>query len=327
MRDAARVAGVQLPSIAVIIPCWNAREWIATAVNSVLDQNYPRMEILVVDDGSTDGSLDVVRSFGDKVRRLVLPNGGACAARNRGVRETNSDFVLFLDADDFLLGDFLLGLGKVAGSESVDLVVGKLAGERDGTLQDIGPHLGDRGHAAAVAVLTSGLFQTGQALWSRRFLVSIGLWDETLLAAQDTEIGFRAAAAATGRVRFACSTEGRTVWRLHHGQNRVSQQADQRSLASRLQAYDLIRSHLGEGADAHVRSRFAIEAYRLAARAYRSGFEAVGDGAFEVYRQMGGRRHVGNWSHRLIASLVGLRAKEALARTVRGARATAGSRR
>ena len=73
------------PSISVIIPCWNAEKWIARAIQSVLDQDYPNKEIIVIDDGSTDGSLEIIKSFGDKIRWETGPNRGACAARNTGL--------------------------------------------------------------------------------------------------------------------------------------------------------------------------------------------------------------------------------------------------
>ena len=90
------------PSVAVIIPCWNAERWVACAIQSALDQDYPSLEVVVVDDGSTDNSLEVIKSFGNRVRWESEPNRGAPAARNRGLELSNAEFVLFLDADDWL---------------------------------------------------------------------------------------------------------------------------------------------------------------------------------------------------------------------------------
>jgi glycosyltransferase involved in cell wall biosynthesis len=73
-----------LPNISVVIPCWNAEKWVGRAIQSVLDQNYPELELIVIDHGSTDRSLAVVKSFGDRVCWQSGPNRGACAARNRG---------------------------------------------------------------------------------------------------------------------------------------------------------------------------------------------------------------------------------------------------
>ena len=83
-----------------IIPVFNAEDYIARAIRSVLEQTMPAEEILVVDDGSTDNSAHVVSQFGSKVRYLYQINAGASAARNLAIREARSEWVAFLDADD-----------------------------------------------------------------------------------------------------------------------------------------------------------------------------------------------------------------------------------
>ncbi len=95
-------SGVQPLLVSIIIPCWNAEDCVGEAIESALAQTYPAVEVVVVDDGSTDGSLDVVKSFGKRVRWKTGPNGGGCAARNRGLEMAKGDLVQFLDADDIL---------------------------------------------------------------------------------------------------------------------------------------------------------------------------------------------------------------------------------
>jgi 1,2-diacylglycerol 3-alpha-glucosyltransferase len=91
-----------LPQISVVIPCHNAASTVARAVASTADGGVD-VEVVVVDDGSIDGTSDVVRSLADpRVRLVVQPNGGVCAARNAGARRATSPFLVFLDADDEL---------------------------------------------------------------------------------------------------------------------------------------------------------------------------------------------------------------------------------
>jgi glycosyltransferase involved in cell wall biosynthesis len=87
-------------SVSVVIPAFNYGRFITEAISSVLDQTHPPSEIIVVDDGSTDETAAVVRAFGDRVRYIRQDNQGVCAARNRGVSESASELVSFLDADD-----------------------------------------------------------------------------------------------------------------------------------------------------------------------------------------------------------------------------------
>lgn len=86
--------------VSVIIPVYNCKRFVAEAVQSVLDQDYPNKEIIVVDDGSTDGTLEVLRGFGDAIRLIAQKNAGPPVARNNGLHEARGDYVAFLDADD-----------------------------------------------------------------------------------------------------------------------------------------------------------------------------------------------------------------------------------
>ncbi len=88
--------------ITIIIPCHNAEATVAAAINSALSQTYGAIEVLVVDDGSTDGSLDVIRGFGEKVRCVTGPKHGAPSARNQGLEMAKGAYIQFLDADDTL---------------------------------------------------------------------------------------------------------------------------------------------------------------------------------------------------------------------------------
>jgi glycosyltransferase involved in cell wall biosynthesis len=89
------------PRVSVVIPCYNSGRFLREAIESVLRQSYPAAEIVVVNDGSTDDTAAVARSF-ERVRYIEQPNQGAPASRNAGIRASTGDFLVCLDADDRL---------------------------------------------------------------------------------------------------------------------------------------------------------------------------------------------------------------------------------
>jgi len=93
-----------MATVSVIIPTYNRADLLAQAINSVLAQAYPQVEIIVADDGSTDDTAAVVAAYGDRVRYLALPHSGLPAAtRNAGIRAATGDLLAFLDSDDLFL--------------------------------------------------------------------------------------------------------------------------------------------------------------------------------------------------------------------------------
>jgi glycosyltransferase involved in cell wall biosynthesis len=88
------------PRVSIIIPTYNREHTVRAAVQSALEQTYRDTEIIVVDDGSNDGTEQVLRSFGSRIRVIQQANAGASAARNRGLAEARGDMVAFLDSDD-----------------------------------------------------------------------------------------------------------------------------------------------------------------------------------------------------------------------------------
>ncbi len=86
--------------VSVIIPTYNRARTIERAVNSVLAQTWKEVEVIVVDDGSTDQTSEVLKVYGDKIRVIHQQNGGASAARNTGIKAATGEIISFLDSDD-----------------------------------------------------------------------------------------------------------------------------------------------------------------------------------------------------------------------------------
>ncbi len=94
------------PLVSIIIPLYNSESYIAETISSAIDQTWSNKEIIVIDDGSTDRSLEIAKRFESaNVKVLSQKNSGASAARNKGLSESKGDFIQFLDADDLLMPD------------------------------------------------------------------------------------------------------------------------------------------------------------------------------------------------------------------------------
>lgn len=98
--DGLQNGGCQAPLVSVIIPCYNGRQFVAQAIESAFEQGYSNVEVLVVDDGSTDGSTQIALRY--PVRLLEQEHQGVSAARNLGIRASLGEYLVFLDSDDRL---------------------------------------------------------------------------------------------------------------------------------------------------------------------------------------------------------------------------------
>jgi len=108
----ADAPSARAPRFSAVIPAYNREATVERAVESALAQTHPADEILVVDDGSVDATAERVARFGDRVRYVFQENAGASAARNHGVRLARSEWIAFLDSDDFWRPEHLDRLGE-----------------------------------------------------------------------------------------------------------------------------------------------------------------------------------------------------------------------
>ena len=115
------------PLVSILIPCFNAEQWIAQAIQSALDQTWPKKEIIVVDDGSTDRSLEIVRQFDSRIRWETGPNRGGNVARNRLLELAKGEWLQYLDADDYLLPDKITQeIDHIQRHPEVDILFGQI---------------------------------------------------------------------------------------------------------------------------------------------------------------------------------------------------------
>jgi cellulose synthase/poly-beta-1,6-N-acetylglucosamine synthase-like glycosyltransferase len=181
--------------ITIGIPVFNCETWVATAIQSALEQTWPDKEIIIVDDGSTDGSADICKSFGSRILFVQQPNRGGNAARNHVCKLSSGDWVQFLDADDYLKPD------KVRSQIAACSELAKVDVLCSATVYESWVNGQRAGEAADSLVencdwfklwFTWSMPQTGACLWRKEALKEIGGWNEQVRCNQDYELYLRA---------------------------------------------------------------------------------------------------------------------------------------
>jgi glycosyltransferase involved in cell wall biosynthesis len=185
------------PQVAVIVPCYNVASCLARALNSVFAQTYTDLRVYAVDDGSADGTLKALESYGMRCCIASQPHAGAAAARNRAIRMSDAPYIAFLDADDEWLPRKLeRQIALMEQDNELGLVCSLCAvrGPQDHTYPLF--KLPDAtGPGKLFAQLASDCFvTTPTVLVRRRCLEDVGLFQESLVVSEDFNLWLRIAA-------------------------------------------------------------------------------------------------------------------------------------
>ncbi len=178
------------PLISILIPCYNAEQWVGKAIKSALGQTWPEKEVVVVDDGSIDTSSGIIRGFGDQIRWETGPNRGGNVARNRLLELARGDWVQFLDADDYLKPEKIaFQLKEASGGMAADVIYSRVLIDEDSNLK--ASQL-NREFDIYSQWIAWHLPQTGGCLWRRSALEEIGGWNQAIPCCQEHELYLRA---------------------------------------------------------------------------------------------------------------------------------------
>jgi glycosyltransferase involved in cell wall biosynthesis len=182
-----------ITAMSVVIPSYQRAHVLGRAISSVLQQTFRDFELLVVDDGSTDGTAAVVGAFDDeRLKRITVPHRGRSQARNEGIARTNGHWVVFLDSDDEVGPMWLEELHNAIHDESVAVVCcgARIADHEDAQTGHImmprclGPAYTDR----------IGLFRAGTFAVRRDVLSAVGGYEGSLAFAENSELALRVTA-------------------------------------------------------------------------------------------------------------------------------------
>ncbi|MDQ3652577.1 MAG: glycosyltransferase [Acidobacteriota bacterium] len=208
------------PAISVVIPTFNRATLALQTVQSVFAQTFSHYEVIVVDDGSTDNTKEMLASFGGATnfRYHYQPNSGRSSARNQGFTLAQGDFILFLDSDDLLFPDALAQLYAAAQSSAAGMIVGQVqfANEQLEKLWLLKPSQVTcrEGGLTYPSLITGRYFLLpGAVLLRRECLQKVGGFDRTLEPCEDYDFYLRVALAC----ELTCIEGKVLLYRMHGG--------------------------------------------------------------------------------------------------------------
>lgn len=205
------------PRVSVVVPCYNAERYLASALDSALAQEGVALELLVADDGSSDGTSDLLARYGDRVHVLHQDHRGPSAARNACLRAARGEYLALLDADDrFRPGKLARQAAVLDARPDVGLVyTGWRVIDADGAVL---PHQGWSREDGDVRrrLLLGNLAHPVAVMLRRAPVLDAGGFDESLQVNEDWDLFLRLALRG---MRWACVDEALSEYRVHGGQS------------------------------------------------------------------------------------------------------------
>ncbi len=215
--------------VSILIPCCNARQWIRQAIESALAQDWPHIEVIVIDDGSTDGSAEIIEQFEGRIRWERQDNRGSNPTRNRLTAMARGAWLQYLDADDYLLPNKVRTQATaLAARPETDVIYGPVVLEHVTASHEPRREVLPIPEPHDVVILLARWYlpQTGATLWRKAAIESVGGWNDSQPACQEHELYLRLLMAG---MRFDyCDHPGAvyrqwsetTLWKADKGRTR-----------------------------------------------------------------------------------------------------------
>jgi glycosyltransferase involved in cell wall biosynthesis len=289
------------PLVSIIIPVYNAEKYLAASIESAIGQTWTNKELIIVDDGSTDGSLQIAQKYAGNpaVKVISQKNKGAAAARNAGLKAAKGDYIQFLDADDLLSPDKIESQIACLNGSATTLAICKTAYFNDGDDYLDGAHFDDwfcADSSNPVDFLTKlyagketmpgygGMITIHAWLSPRNIIEKAGPWNETLSIDDDGEFFCRVVLASEG-IKF--SSTGLSYYRKYKNVSSLSAQKSLASYEKLLSSINLKYSHLKEKtSDPALQKIFARHYWEAGVAAYPK-YKSLSDGLIKKAKAFG----------------------------------------
>jgi glycosyltransferase involved in cell wall biosynthesis len=298
------------PLVSILIPAFNAEQWIAQTIQSALDQTWPRKEIIVVDDGSSDQTLAIAQQFGSKIVSInTQANQGAAAARNKAYAICQGRFLQWLDADDLLAPDkisFQLADEESWAEETLHSCAHstfyRYPGGARAVSHSLARNLGAR-EWLLTAMNTGAWVPPHSWLVSRHLTQHAGPWDERLSLNDDGEY-FCRLVSASAQIKF--HPQARCFYRTGNPRS-LNQVRSQKALQSLLLSVDLSVEHLLKLDQTPQARKAAVTFLQYNIDQFGVKDPAIWSGFLERAKSLGGvvRPPTETWRFRLACALLG----------------------
>ena len=227
-----------VPQVSVVMPVYNGEKYLAEAIESILAQTFTDFEFIIVDDGSTDCSADIIRGYAKRDSRIQCiwlgENVGGGAARNRGIARGKGPYIASMDCDDVSLPQRLeRQVAYLEANPGIGLL-GTHARVVDAAMKPLGLTSQPVKHALiALNIFLGGPFTHSTTIFRRRYIEAVGGYSPKWIYAQDIELYCRLLAETD--IRFANLPEALNLYRSHEGS--WTRQSDGKMRAFRLEAW------------------------------------------------------------------------------------------
>jgi hypothetical protein len=251
----------QQPLVSILIPCYNSERWIGHAIESALGQTWPNKQVIVLDDGSTDRSLNVIRRYENHLHWEAGPNRGGGYARDRLLAMADGEWVQYLDADDYLLAEKVTGQAEfVIQHPDVDVVIGPTTLEfwSEQRVRHEQIAISDA-HDYWAMLASWKLPQTGAPLWRKSAICDVGGWKRDQPCCQEHELYLR---LLIGGKKFAYHASGGSIYRQWSDQT-VCKRNIREVHRRRLEIEQKLEEHLASTGQLTPRRRRAISQARF----------------------------------------------------------------
>ncbi|GGO85163.1 hypothetical protein GCM10011348_33080 [Marinobacterium nitratireducens] len=285
-----------MADVSVVVPCYKAERFVEKTIESCFSSIGLDVEVIVVEDGVFDHTSSIVEKlsskYSGKIKHIVNEiNLGAPATRNIGFREANSDYVLFLDSDDYIEGGLLEGLFKSISQSNCSLAFAPCRKEyvSSGKSSVFYPTAGESSYDVVYRWLI-GMSGPGtcSVLWRISELERIGAWREDMVRNQDGEVIIRAMLSGC---TVTSSMYGFGVY-VHRNVSSVSKRRDLEGYRSQKEIVDFVEGRISDNKEqfGYLENALLTFIFNTAVDAYFHGYIEVAESWYELWRRLGG-----NW--------------------------------